>query len=158
MVRLTVSRCLLPAVLLLSAAFVVGELHAAGPATSRKSQVEFGVDMAKRGLWSEALFRFENARKIEPNDAAVLNNLAVCYEAAGRFEDALATYEAALAVDPANRALRQNYSRFAEFYQDFRPKAAAPAAAPATGENAEPAPAAEAPPREPQDPPAGGAR
>lgn len=158
MVRLTVSRSLLPAVLLVSAAFLASELPAAGPATSRKSQVEFGVDMAKRGLWSEALFRFENARKIEPNDAAVLNNLAVCYEAAGRFEDALTTYEAALAIDPGNRALRQNYSRFAEFYQDFRPKPAAPAAAPANGESPAAEPAAEAPPEAPQDPPAGGAR
>mgnify|MGYP001564457636 CR=1 FL=1 len=118
--RLTVWRWLLLALFALTAP---GAASAAGPATSRKSQLEFGVDMAKRGLWSEALFRFEQARRLEPGSVGVLNNLAVCYEAAGRFEDALATYREALQIDPANRALKQNYSRFAEFYQSYRPKA-----------------------------------
>lgn len=167
MFRLTVSRWLgwldrrrwLPAILLLAAASV----HAAGgPATSRKAQVDFGVEMAQRGLWSEALFRFENARRLEPNDASVLNNLAVCYEAAGRFEDALETYNDALAVDPGNRVVKANYSRFAEFYQDFRPhqkesgaeKPAAPGIAPAPPEPAQPPAQPETPPAEP--PPSSG--
>lgn len=119
MYRLSVSRWLLPALLVVA---VPGMSSGAGPASSRKAQLEFGVDMAKRGLWSEALFRFENARKLDPGDLAVLNNLAVCFEAAGRFEDALATYREALKLDPANRVLKQNYSRFAEFYQGYRPR------------------------------------
>lgn len=156
MFRLTVSRGLgwlerrrwLPAILLFAAA----SAHAAGgPATSRKAQVDFGVEMAQRGLWSEALFRFENARRLEPNDASVLNNLAVCYEAAGRFEEALETYNDALAVEPGNRVVKANYSRFAEFYQDFRPRETKPAA-----ESTAPAPGivpAE-PPADPTEPPA----
>ncbi|MEO8275662.1 MAG: tetratricopeptide repeat protein [Thermoanaerobaculia bacterium] len=98
-------------------------------ATSGKSQLAFGVDMAKRGLWSEALFRFEQARKGDPESLSILNNLAICYEAGGRFDEALATYKEALKLKPDNRVLKQNYTRFAEFYQGFRPKKAAPAAA-----------------------------
>lgn len=116
-----------------------------GPALDVGAQVEFGVDMAKRGLWNEALFRFEQARKLGRNTTPVLNNLAVSYEAVGRFEDALAIYREAVQADPNNRALRQNYSRFLEFYQAFRPKKPAAPAAETPAEGAPP-PADEAPP------------
>ena len=101
-------------------------------APDAKSQLAFGVDMAKRGLWSEALFRFEQVRLLAPGSVSILNNLAICYEAGGRFEEALETYREALRLAPENRAVKQNYSRFAEFYQGYRPrKATAPATAPA---------------------------
>ena len=143
MVRLRLSRCLAPGLMLLAAS---GAAAAAGPASSRKAQVHFGVDMAKRGLWNEALFRFENARKLEPNDPSVLNNLAVCYEASGRFEEALATYREALKIAPGNNAVKQNYSRFAEFYQGYRPrKKEGEVTAPAPVVSVAPAPAEPAP-------------
>lgn len=108
-----------------------------GPTDGADAQIAFGVDMAKRGLWNEALFRFEQARRLGPSDARALNNLAVAYEAVGRFDEALEAYRQAVQADSNNRALRQNYSRFLEFYQAFRPKKpAAPAAespAPAEG-------------------------
>lgn len=85
-------------------------------------QLRFGVEMAQRGLWREAAFRFEQARDLEVGNAAVWNNLAVAYEALGRFEDARQAYQRALELDPSNRALRKNYTRFIEFYQAFRPR------------------------------------
>lgn len=121
-----------------------------------KSQLAFGVDMAKRGLWSEARFRFEQARLLEPASVSILNNLAICYEAGGRFEDALATYREALRLAPGNKVVKQNYSRFAEFYQGYRPRKAtatvtAPAlvAAPPGTPGATEPPAAEEPVTEP---------
>jgi Tfp pilus assembly protein PilF len=109
--------------------------------------------MAERGLWSEALFRFERAHRLEPSSFRVLNNLAVAYEANGRFDEALATYRRALAIDPANRDLRRNYARFVEFYQSFRPEAAVEEEAGAAGAPA-PAPAAAEPAAPPPDAPA----
>jgi hypothetical protein len=38
-------------------------------------------------------------------------------EASGRFDEALVTYESAMAVAPNDRVLRSNYSRFKEFYE-----------------------------------------
>jgi len=114
---------------------------APAPAGAAESQLGFGVDMAKRGLWSEALFRFRQAEKEAPSNPRVLNNLAVAYEAVGLFEEALETYKAALKADPANRELRRNYARFIEFYQSFKPKEEPEEEAPATPER----PAAEAP-------------
>ncbi|MEM9556926.1 MAG: tetratricopeptide repeat protein [Acidobacteriota bacterium] len=90
------------------------------PAT-QPAQLAFGVDMAERGLWNEALFRFEQARRIAPGDARVLNNIAVAYEALGQFDEALAAYREALRVDRSNQNVRQNYSRFVEFYRAFKP-------------------------------------
>lgn len=94
---------------------------AADSAKSPKTQLDFGVDMAKRGLWSEALFRFQQAERQLPGDARVLNNMAVAYEALGQFEKALERYQSALKTAPNDRDVRRNYSRFVEFYRAFKP-------------------------------------
>jgi Tfp pilus assembly protein PilF len=86
-----------------------------------KTQLQFGVEMAQRGLWSEALFRFRQAQAQRPQDPRVLNNLAIAHEALGQFELALQNYQDALKADPNNRDLRRNYSRFVEFYRAFKP-------------------------------------
>ncbi len=97
-------------------------LAPAPPLAAADDQLAFGVKMAKRGLWSEALFRFRQAQKTQPDNPRVLNNLAVAYEAVGLFDEALETYKAALKADPANKELRRNYARFIEFYQAFKPE------------------------------------
>jgi len=107
---------------LLAVAVLSVACSSAGSSTRAEAgdQLRFGVDMARRGLWSEALFRFEQTRQERPNDPKVLNNIAVAYEAVGRFDDALATYKQAIAAAPGNRDLKTNYSRFLEFYQNYR--------------------------------------
>ena len=100
-------------------ALVLGAARKA-PETST-AQMEFGVEMAKRGLWSEALFRFKQAERMSPGDPRILNNMAVAYEALGRFDKALEYYQRAIKADRANRDLKRNYSRFIEFYRAFKP-------------------------------------
>ena len=84
-------------------------------------QIAFGVNMAGRGLWNEALFRFKRAEKTQPGNARILNNLAVAYEAVGLFDEALGYYKRALKADASSREVKRNYSRFVEFYQAFKP-------------------------------------
>jgi len=120
------------------------------PATAG-SQLAFGVDMARRGLWSEALFRFHQAARLEPQNPRVMNNLGVAYEATGDYEKALGFYQQALKIEPNNRELRANYGRFVEFYQAYKGKEGkdkGTGAQPATTAPAPPPAAAETPPRE----------
>ena len=48
-----------------------------------KKQIEFGIAVAQRGLWREAIYRWERAAQIDPTYAAAHNNLAIAYEHEG---------------------------------------------------------------------------
>lgn len=85
-----------------------------------KKQLGFGTEMAARGLWAEAHFRFVRADTLEPNNPRTLNNLAVASEALGRFEEAVGYYRRALELSPSDREIRSNYDRFLGFYEAFR--------------------------------------
>lgn len=79
-----------------------------------KEQVEFGIQVAQRGLWKEAIYRWERATQMDPSYAAAFNNLAVAYEHEGQLAKARAAYEKALALEPENAMVRQNYDLFKE--------------------------------------------
>jgi tetratricopeptide (TPR) repeat protein len=136
------------------------------------AQLSFGVDMARRGLWDEALFRFQEAEKLDPQNPRIQSNMGVAYEASGQFDKALESYKRALNLAPNDKDIRANYGRFVEFYQGFkgektakpgdtkagttpvRPPGAAPAPAvppagepPSTPEDAPPPPTDNRPPR-----------
>jgi tetratricopeptide (TPR) repeat protein len=93
-----------------------------GKSNQASSQLAFGVDMAKRGLWKEALFRFQQAEKLEPENPRIQSNLGVAAEAAGQFDKALEYYQKALRLAPNDKGIRTNYTRFVEFYQGFKGK------------------------------------
>jgi Flp pilus assembly protein TadD len=79
-----------------------------------KEQVEFGVQVAQRGLWREAIYRWERATQLDPTYAAAFNNLAVAYEQSGQLDKARAAYDKAIALDPDNELIKQNYDLFKE--------------------------------------------
>ena len=79
-----------------------------------KEQVEFGIQVAQRGLWREAIYRWERATQIDPTYASAFNNLAVAYEHEGQLDKARSAYEKALELDPDNTMIRQNFDLFKE--------------------------------------------
>jgi len=79
-----------------------------------RTQVEFGINVAQRGLWREAIYRWEKAVELDPTYAAALNNLAIGYEHEGQLDKARKAYEKALEVEPNNSQIRQNYELFNE--------------------------------------------
>ncbi len=86
-----------------------------------KAQVAFGVTVAQQGLWREAIYRWERAVQIDPTYAAAYNNLAVAYEQAGLLDKAKTAYDRALALDPNNDMIRQNYEQFKEIHERSNP-------------------------------------
>ena len=57
-----------------------------------KSQVEFGINVAQRGLWREAIYRWEKAAQLDPSYAAAYNDLAIAYEHEGQLDKARKAY------------------------------------------------------------------
>jgi len=90
------------------------------------TQDNFGVDMARQGLWREAMFRFQRAATMNPADAMAHNNLAVAFEANGDFEKARKEYLEALKLDRGNQYIQKNYSRFVEFLSRNRKRSTTP--------------------------------
>ena len=79
-----------------------------------QKQVEFGIRVAQRGLWREAIYRWERATQIDPSYAQAFNNLAVAYEHEGQLAKAREAYEKALALEPNNTLIQQNFDLFKE--------------------------------------------
>ena len=79
-----------------------------------KAQVDFGIDVAQRGLWREAIYRWEKAVEIDPTYAEAFNDLAVAYEREGQLDKARRAYEKAIELDPENILIRQNFELFKE--------------------------------------------
>jgi Flp pilus assembly protein TadD len=102
-----VKRSLVLVLLLVPAALAAAE-------RSSRSQVDFGLEVAQKGLWQEARFRFERAVELDPNNAAAYNNLAVALEEMGEFDKARAAYEKALGLKPNDLYIQQNFDLFRE--------------------------------------------
>ena len=92
---------------------MVAPIHADAREDAR-AQVDFGIDVAQRGLWREAIYRWERAVEIDPTYAAAYNDLAVAYEHEGQLDKARKAYEKAIELEPSNAQIRQNYELFKE--------------------------------------------
>mgnify|MGYP001989430899 FL=1 len=79
-----------------------------------RAQVDFGISVAQKGLWKEAIYRWERASTIDPSYAAPWNNLGIAYEQEGLFTEAREAYEVALDLEPNNIMIQQNYDLFRE--------------------------------------------
>jgi|SRR6185436_4220363 Tfp pilus assembly protein PilF len=104
-----VSKFMLPLLWLLLSPLPGSDRETAGP-----SQLRFGIEVAQKGLWQEARFRFEKAVELNPDSAQAQNDLAIALEQQGEFEKARAAYEKALKLKPGDVYIQQNYDLFRE--------------------------------------------
>ena len=85
---------------------------------------QFAVKSAQLQLWNEAIFRWQHILKIEPQNAKVHNNLGVAYEAVGKIDEAIKSYERATELEPDNKFYRFNYRKCRMQVQRNRVKSA----------------------------------
>jgi Flp pilus assembly protein TadD len=102
------------AVLVMCTMAVAASSSFADAKSDAKSQVEFGISVAQRGLWREAIYRWQKATELDPTYVAAYNDLAIAYEHEGQLDKARKAYEKALELDPSNSQVRQNYELFKE--------------------------------------------
>jgi type IV pilus assembly protein PilF len=91
-----------------------GSIVYADARSDAKEQVQFGINVAQRGLWKEALYRWKRATEIDPTYAEAYNDVAIAHEHEGQLAEAREAYEKALKLDPDNTIIRQNYELFKE--------------------------------------------
>lgn len=104
---------------LLAVLCVIAPLITAAPALAAarddaRAQVAFGIEVAARGLWREAIYRWQRAVEIDPSYAEAFNDLAIAWEHEGELDKARQAYEQALKLSPSNPAIKQNFEQFKE--------------------------------------------
>jgi Tfp pilus assembly protein PilF len=96
------------------ALLLAGPVVSADNRSDARAQVEFGITVAMKGLWAEAIYRWEKAAELDPSYASAFNNLAIAYEHEGQLDKAKKAYDRAIELDPKNTLIKQNYDLFKE--------------------------------------------
>ena len=102
------------AILVAAAATLSASPAIADARSDAKAQVAFGISVAQRGLWREAIYRWEKAVELDPTYAAAFNDLAIAYEHEGQLDKARKAYEKAAELEPNNAEIKQNFELFKE--------------------------------------------
>src|SRR5216117_4430590 len=95
------------ALFIAAAATVSAGTSFADARSDARAQVNFGINVAQRGLWREAIYRWEKAAELDPTYAAAFNNLAIAYEHEGQLDKARKAYEKALELNPSSAEIKQ---------------------------------------------------
>ena len=82
--------------------------------------MRFAADMAKRGNWREAKYRWDKAELLEPGNPRVLNNQAVALEAMGDSEGARKLYIRAATLARGETVIDTNLLRSDRFWSQVR--------------------------------------
>lgn len=86
----------------------------------KTDQSEYGVKLAKSGLWKEAMEQWRMAMDVKPDDPAPIHNLGVAAEEEGDYAKAVEYYNQALQMEPGNQMYMnhlQNARRLKEVYE-----------------------------------------
>lgn len=91
--------------------FILTSINFCAPVMTQNN-IRFGNTMAQKGLWNEALYRWEKMLSQDKESAALYNNIAVALEHLGKPEEARIAYEKAMELEPDHREIKKNYDKF----------------------------------------------
>ena len=115
MTRKSTTFVLLALLILPAVTVVAGDKE--GPSSKEvKQMIKFGISLGKRGLWKEALYRWREALRHDPDNPKLLNNIAVALETQGDLEGARETYARAKELAGRARYLQRNIENFEELF------------------------------------------
>jgi Flp pilus assembly protein TadD len=77
-----------------------------------QNDFKFGNTMAQKGLWNEALYRWEKQLSQGKETAALYNNIAIALENLGKPDEARVAYQKALELRPDHPIIKKNYTKF----------------------------------------------
>ena len=83
------------------------------------SQLAFGTEVARKGLWREASFRFEQAVAASRRTLAPTTTSPLHSRRAANMRARSRNTRSALELDAKDQYIRRNYARFAEFYTSY---------------------------------------
>jgi hypothetical protein len=99
---------------------LLGTVEVAAKSKEDRALLRFAAKMAKQGNWREARYRWEKAAVLQPDDAYIVNNLAVSMEALGEHERARELYENALALSGGDPRIVENSLRLNRFLDSLQ--------------------------------------
>jgi len=77
-----------------------------------------GIELEDEGKYEEAIWCFDKALEIDPEDAVVLIHKAFALEHTGKFKEAGECYNKALELEPEDEVIRHNRDSFLESQED----------------------------------------
>jgi predicted nucleotidyltransferase len=93
----------------------LGAALASGDA-SPEAILRFAAEVARKGDWREARFRWEQANRLDPDNPRILNNLAVASELLGAPDKARELYARAVELSDHEPLIVENAERSARFW------------------------------------------
>ncbi len=113
-------RSLARATALLLAVLVASTLRTFATEADVDELLRFAAQVAQKGDWREARYRWEQAAKRDPDNPRILNNLAVACEVLGDGEKARQLYERALTIGGSDARIEDNAARAALFRREAK--------------------------------------
>jgi tetratricopeptide (TPR) repeat protein len=79
-----------------------------------KQENNYAIKMMRLSFDKEAEFRWQQLIKENDRDWIAHNNLGVCLEKQGKYDEALLEYETALSIVKKNKGVEKNYERLSK--------------------------------------------
>jgi tetratricopeptide (TPR) repeat protein len=91
---------------------------------AKRQQSEVAIQAALQGKWTDAIQINKQILESFPTDVDAYNRLGKAQTELGKYKDARASYEKALAIDPLNTIAQKNLARLATLGKSAPPRAA----------------------------------